>query len=423
MKKFNPLPYILIFLATFLTLQLFQGNKQEDGLLNEGDIAMQMIKDEYAIGKDIKLEIQNNTAETILLTADCLDTPFEVSRFTSEGFVAVENNMSSDVKDCESVNFLTLESGEKETISLLNYSYTYFGEVGTYKIELTYNETTFSTPEFSIKEPGIITSVWRSLIYQPILNALVAILIYLPNHNLAIAIISLTLFIRTLLLIPSQKAYRAQRQMQEVQPKIEAIKNKHKDDQARIAQETMLIWKQHKVHPLSSCGPMLIQFPILIALYYSIRGGLSPDKASLIYDFLPTFSLADVNPAFFNFNLFEKSLIVFPILVGGLQFVQMMLMTRNNQKDGDKSKKKSEGIAKEMNQANAMMKYVMPLMIAFFSTQLPAAVGLYWGTSTFYGIIQQLVINKRGPIKVASSKKNDEEVKVRVINKKHGKTN
>ena len=74
---------------------------------------------------------------------------------------------------------------------------------------------------------------------------------------------------------------------------------------------------------------------------------------------------------------------------------------------------------KEMEQANKMMKYLMPVMLAFFATQMPAAVSLYWGTSTFYGIIQQLVLKKRGPV----TSNDKEDVKIRVINKDNGKTN
>ena len=151
---------------------------------------------------------------------------------------------------------------------------------------------------------------------------------------------------------------------------------------------------------------MLIQFPILIALFYVINGGLSPDRSVFIYDFLPNFSLSDINPAFLGFNLLENDFIVFPLVVGGLQFLQMQLMMTK------KKKKTAAGAAlpKEMETANKMMKYVMPVMIAVFTAQLPAAVGLYWGTSTFYGIVQQVVVNSGGD--AGASSKDDVQVRV-----------
>jgi YidC/Oxa1 family membrane protein insertase len=175
----------------------------------------------------------------------------------------------------------------------------------------------------------------------------------------------------------------------------------------------MKLWSENKVHPLSSCLPLLIQFPILIALFYTINGGLSPDRSFLIYDFLPQFNLNDINPNFLGLNLFTRNLILLPIIVGGLQFAQMQLIN-----PGGSKKDAKPNMPEEMVAANNMMKYMMPIMIALFTAQLPSAVGLYWGTSTFYGVLQQLVVNKEGPRAKDSS---DGEVKVRVIQKNHGK--
>lgn len=414
MKKPNLLPYVFVFLATYLILELFNGGAA-DPTLESGDIGFKTVKNEYAIGKDIKVEVQNNTTENYLLKSSCTDTdnglklllpPFKVLKYEDEQFTEVE---SRNLPECTEDLVVTIEPGEKETISLLNYSYSYFGEVGRYKLTLE----DVDSPEFEIQEPGMFTKLWRTLIYQPILNVLIGLLVYMPNHYLGLAVILLTVIIRTILLIPSQKAMKGQQRMQEVQPKLEELKKKYANDQARLAQETMLLWKTHKVNPLSSCLPILIQLPILIALYSVVMGGLSPDRTALIYDFMPAFSLHEIDPSFLGFNLLEKSIVVFPLIVGGLQFLQMQLMQVKRKKKEEKS------MPNEMEMANKMMKYIMPVMIAVFTAQLPAAVGLYWGTSTFYGIIQQLVVNK-GSSKPQSP---DDEVQIRVINKHHGKTN
>lgn len=419
MKKLQALlPYVLIFFATFLLLQYLQGNSSEDAALTTSNIGIETAKDSYAIGKDIRVEMLNNTAQTITLEYTCNETPFEILKYTGSSYETVDKKLDTVCND-EPLS-VTLEPGKKQTFSLQDYSYTLFGETGIYKLQLTTLDETFSTPEFTITEPGIITKAWRILIYQPILNALIATIIYMPDHHLGLAIILLTLIIRTILLVPSQKAMRAQRRMQEMQPKIEELKRKHKDDQARLSQETMLLWKEHKVNPLSSCTPMLVQLPILIALFYVIKGGLTPDRASFIYDFLPSFSIAEINTYFLSFDLMQKSIIILPLIIGGLQFIQMKLMYyQKNKKDDGKEKKPAEGMAAEMENATKMMKYIMPVMIAFFTAQMPAAVGLYWGTTTFYGIVQQLVVNKESSPTTKST--DGDEVKVRVINKKHGK--
>lgn len=409
MKKNDLLFYVFIFFTTFLVLQYFSGSGKSNPILDEGEIGMEMSKDSYAIGKNIALEIQNNTEKEIILETECPDAPLDIYRFTSAGYELVVN---AENRDCSNSQNIILTPGKKQTISYTDYSYSIFGETGKYKIELTTEinaeQKTFSTPDFEIKNPGIFTNGWRTIIYQPMLNLLVAILTYMPGHNLGLGIIVLTLIIRTILLIPSQKGMLAQRKMQELQPRLEEIKKRYAGDQARLAQETMLLWKTNKVHPLSSCFPLLIQIPVLIGLYYVVQNGLQPDRSGFIYDFLPEFSLQKINQYFLSFNLLEKSLFLFPIMVGGLQFLQMKLMMA-------KQKKNQQGAAKpsELEMANKMMVYFMPIMIAVFTASLPAAVGLYWGTSTTYGILQQLVVNRTAKIPLSG----DDDVQVRIIKK------
>ncbi len=418
MKKFNIVPYLVVFLSTFLVLQWFQSPKEEDPALTTAAVGLKTVEDSYIIGGDVRVEVQNNTAATLSIPSRCPEALLDVFEFTGEGYEPVVN---AQERDCSQTTNIVIEPGEKGLISLLDYSYTLFGEVGTYKVSLTLptpTETdpeavsTYSTPEFKMEQAGVLRSLYRTLIYEPMLNALVAILIYIPGHSLGWAVVILTLIIRTILLIPSQKAMRAQRRMQEVQPKLEELKKTHGHDQTRLAQETMLLWKTHKVSPFSSCLPLLIQMPILIALFHAINGGLSPDKNVLLYKFLPEFSLGSIDPNFLGLDLLGHSLILLPIIVGALQFLQIQLMNTRN-------KGKASKLPAEVETANKMMKYVMPVMIAVFTAQLPSAVGLYWGVSTFYGIIQQLVVNKEQP-KAASS---TDDVQVRVINRHHGKTN
>lgn len=412
------LTYGLIFICTFWVINSFQSKNEEKNAPLNGDVTIESIKSSYAIGKDVRFDIQNNTDEAIILTSQCPQPILKVSKYSSEGFEPV---ISEVERDCENSQDLTIAPGTDTRISLVDYSYSVFGELGRYKVEIEQNGTTYTSPEFEITQASLLTRAWRTLIYNPILNALIALVTLMPGHNLGLAIVILTLAIRTILLIPSVKAIRAQKRMQEVQPKIEALRKKYEHDQARLAQETMKLWKDNKVSPLSSCLPMLIQFPVLIALFYVVSSGLVPDRTFLIYDFIPGFSFTQINPEFLGLNLLQRNLILLPIIIGSLQFIQMQLMTykRNKKKDSGKELDKKPNAANEVEKANQMMKYVMPVMIAVFTAQLPAAVGLYWGTSTFYGILQQLVVNKEGSSPTKT--KSEDDVTVRVINKNHGK--
>jgi YidC/Oxa1 family membrane protein insertase len=181
-----------------------------------------------------------------------------------------------------------------------------------------------------------------------------------------------------------------------------------------IAKETMALWKEHKVNPLGSCLPLLIQFPFLIAIFYVIQTGLSPNNVYLLYGPLKEFSLLSIDVNFLGIlDLTKINAFALPIVVGGLQFFQMKLaMMRNKKRKEEKENKKKDkkkGKGAEMEMASQMMIYVMPVMIALFTASLPSGVGLYWSASTIFGIVQQLVVNRQ----VAT-----EDVKVRVVSKK-----
>jgi YidC/Oxa1 family membrane protein insertase len=160
---------------------------------------------------------------------------------------------------------------------------------------------------------------------------------------------------------------------------------------------------------------MLLQFPVLIALFWVVKGGLYPDNSYLLYTAYENFSLANLNTNFLGLDLLKNNMYVLPVIIGLLQFGQMKLSLSR----GGKNKAKG---GKEMAMANNMMMYFMPVMIAVFTATLPAAVGVYWGTSTLYGIIQQFFVNKSvssdNTTKPKSKDSKDSDVKVKVIENK-----
>jgi YidC/Oxa1 family membrane protein insertase len=417
--------YFLIFMVSLSVVQNLGDKGESATTLTENDLGIMTDKTDYTFGKELFLTLQNNTNETITFSVDCPDEPFDVSRYSNGEWIAVS---AEDTIKCEEPSDLMIAAGEKTKISYKDWAYRLFSDYGRYKISTTATingeAKTFSSNEFTIGARGLLGTVWLDGIYRPILNTLVYLIKVVPNNNLGLAIIALTLLIRTVLLIPSQRALRAQKKMQEIQPKLEALKTKHKDNQELLAMETMKIWKENKVNPLGSCAPLLIQFPILIALYYVVREGLHIDKQELLYDFVASdFSFDLMQTNFLGIlELTEINFFILPLIVGGLQFIQMNLaMARAKKKKEakkttgkalDKKVKGTKDAQNEMQMATSMMKYVMPFMIAFFTASLPAGVGLYWGTSTIYGIAQQVVVNREGP-----QKANKSEPSVRVVEK------
>ncbi len=408
MDKFNKiLKNVLIFLVIFLALNyLFKGcdNKQDETTIPSDKITFITTETEYSRRKTVAVEIVNNTKNTVSIPNECPNEPFKVLHFENNEWV--EKTASPALK-CVDTTAKTLKSTEKITISYSNWNHALFSEMGRFKIEAQLKvvsgdmETTetYTSNEFTVVEEGLFSKLWTGIFYRPIYNGLIFLISVMPFHDLGLAIILLTIIIRTILLLPSHKAMRSQKKMQEVQPRLEKIKEKYKGDQQKIAAETMAIWKEAKVNPFGSCLPLLLQFPFLIALFYAIQDGLNPDNAYLFYASYGNFSFESINVNFLGIlDLTQRNLYVLPLIIGGLQFLQMKLSfarkaKKDQHKDGDKDAKPKN----EMAIANSMMTYIMPVMIAVFTASLPAGVGLYWGVSTIYGIIQQVVINKEGP--------------------------
>jgi YidC/Oxa1 family membrane protein insertase len=396
---------LLLFLVIFMAVNyLMQGcqNKEEDLLVSSGNLLFTTTDNEYSKSQKVTVKIENNTKNVIVIPDECPNEPFSVFRKENNEWVPRE---SAPEIDCSASQEIELLPGQNHTIPYNNWNYSLFSDMGIFKIDFTTEvegeEQTFSTNEFIVTEDGLFKQVSMGFFYKPIYNGLIFLVSALPGHGLGWAIILLTLIIRTILLIPSQNAMKSQKRLQEIQPRLEKIKKKYEGDQQKIAMETMAIWKEAKVNPFGSCLPLLLQFPFLIALFYVVQGGINPDNAYLFYSDYGNFNLQDIDVMFLGIlDLTKANIYVLPFVIGGLQFFQMKLTM------GRKAKKTAKQ-SNEMAMASSMMTYVMPVMIAVFTATLPAGVGIYWGTSTSYGIVQQLFVNKGG-----STSKNEPTVKV-----------
>ncbi len=182
----------------------------------------------------------------------------------------------------------------------------------------------------------------------------------LPNYGLAI--IFMTIVIKMLLYPLSVKQMRSLKITQKLQPKIKEVQERYKKDPQKAQMAVMEIYKQYGANPLSGCLPLLIQMPILIALYQSLYKTTFPQHASFIW--IPTLNNPD--PFF-----------IMPLLAG-LTTYAVSRMTTNMQ-----------------DQTQKTMLYVMPVFIGFITYKLPSGLGLYWVVSNIVQVIQQYFINKQ----------------------------
>lgn len=409
--------WIILFLAIELIMSLF-GIGKKDAVdrveITEG-VLLETMKAEMAVGREVILTVQNLKSETITIDQSTCAPAFEVFRYNAGVWQKVEAKKENCAE--EDIAPITLESGEEIRYSLLQWNYELFSTLGRYKVVLNLDKE-YSSPEFTIKKKGILKRGWEFTFHKPIYNTLIFLTNISPYRSLGLGIILLTLIIRLILLIPSQKALKSQKRMQEIQPKIQEIQNKYKGNQERIALETMALWKGAKVNPLGSCLPILLQFPVLIALYYTVREVAMGGSVYNLYAFQADFDFTSIDTMFLGvLDLATKNLIALPVIVGLLQFIQMKL-TFSLRKPKQKVEQKPANGMPDMQAINKTMTYTMPLMIAFFTASLPAGVGLYWGVSTLFGIGQTMVVNREKDAEQTVT--NSSEVTIKVVEKTEG---
>lgn len=383
-KLFRPALFILFFLLIWSFFQTPEQEQSTDDLVIIG-------AEELPVSKVVNVALQNNTDKPIFLENDCPNNPLSVEKYENGQWVSKKAALK-DI-NCGS-DQVVIQPKETTLVNYSAWSAELFDEEGKYRlnvpVEMEGKEKTF-TKEIEITDRSFFRLIWEEVFYKPIFNALIFFLEVVPGHNLGLAVILLTIVIRLVLLIPNQKALKSQKRMQKIQPQLDALKIKYANDQQALARETMEIWKKHKVSPMGSCLPLLIQFPILIGLFYVVKDGLTFINPQMLYAGLKGFDGSVINPHFLGLDLTQINFIVLPIIVGLLQFVQMKLSMGAVLKNQPQTK---DAAPNPMVMMNKTMIYILPVMIAIFTATLPAAVGLYWGTSTLFGIGQQIVVNR-----------------------------
>lgn len=230
---------------------------------------------------------------------------------------------------------------------------------------------------------------FRVLLTDPMYNLLVWLYDTVSFQDIGIALIILTVIIKLVLWPLTGKSLRGQRAMQGLQPKIEEIKKKYKGDKETMSKEMMALYKEEKVNPASSCLPLLIQLPILIALYQVLLSGLSNNHQYKLYGFIQDPGL--INPVFLGMIDLSKPAIVIAVLAGIAQYFQARML---QQRRPPEALRKEEGAKDEdmMATMNKSMLYFMPAMTIVLGATFPGGLALYWLVVTLLSVLQQVVV-------------------------------
>jgi YidC/Oxa1 family membrane protein insertase len=402
----SSLDLVVMFLALFLLLQFglpyFFPNIFGSKDVQKQGVVLTSQSASFTFGHHPVLLVENNMTEDFDLPNRCPQPPVDIAYIDHDESgkeVLTDFMPDSTAIPCEA--HPSVPAGKTVQLSLAPWKYSLFDRVGTYEASLAVTGTggltnQVATVRFEMVEPGGFTTLFRGLVTKPLLNGLIFIASFMPEYNLGLAIILLTIIVKLLLLIPNQHALEGQRKMQLIQPKLDELKKKYKDDQRKLQEETLKVWKEYKINPLQSCLPMLLQFPILIGLFFVIRDGSVLELSRhLLYGPYQDLSW-HFGTHFLGFDLTKPSIFIFPPLLVILQFIQMKLAFAKQKKKSnviDMSEPKKKWSPENINQQTIML-YVLPLMIGFFALKFQAAVSLYWGISTLFGIAQQMYVNR-----------------------------
>lgn len=271
--------------------------------------------------------------------------------------------------------------------------------------------------------------LYQLIFYQPILNLLVIFykafeFLHIPGA-LGFAVIALTAAIRLLLYPLMATQMKSAKKMSTLKPHLDAISQKHKNDKQALQQAQLALYKEHGVNPAAGCLPMLIQFPVLIALYGVFNQVLNNGNLGKVIEqlnsvvYVPALKLTALDLSFLGINLGIKPsqwqthglwLLSVPVITGLLQWYQTKLMMpssipqggttagkpadtnhRSLDKKEKQEEKKPQDTAMEMQK---QMAIITPIMFGYFALQFPLGLALYWNVFGLFGILQQVKINK-----------------------------
>ncbi len=233
------------------------------------------------------------------------------------------------------------------------------------------------------------TGIFGTIITTPLYNGLIGLMQVFPWADLGLAVIFFTILVRLILFPLAQASLRTQMVVQKVQPEIDALREKYKDNSAEQAKMMMELYRREKINPFASIFFLGIQIPIIFGLYFMfLRSGLPVINPDFLYSFISPD--VHINTIFLGFIDVTVKSIPIAILAGLSQFIQVRLM-KTPQTQG---KEGSFG-ADFMKGMQFQMKYIFPVIIIFIASALPASIALYWTTSNIFSIAQEAYIRKR----------------------------
>jgi len=252
---------------------------------------------------------------------------------------------------------------------------------------------------------------FNTVFYEPLYNALFFLLSIIPGADVGVAVLVLTLIVKFILFPFAHKSTKTQARLKTLEPEINEIKEKHKKDKQEQSRQVMELYRKHGVNPFSGCLTVIVQLPIIFALYWVFWKGLKVDpemvdqamlaagqlKTSLLnQDILYSFiSIPEVVRIKFLglFDMTGKSIVI-ALIAGVSQYFQIKLSMPGG---GEKLSLSGTGSLKD-DLAQSMkfqMRYILPVFVFIFAYTISTAVALYWATSNIFTVVHELLVKRK----------------------------
>lgn len=232
-----------------------------------------------------------------------------------------------------------------------------------------------------------MSTFFNAAFYNPIYNALVALVALIPGGDVGVAVIIITIVIRLILLPFSLSAARTQRAMKVLEPKIKDLKERHKGNKEKEALETLALYREAQVNPFASILTVFIQIPVLLALYwvfyYEPFSTISSINTARLYAFTPI--PHSVSLLFLGIISVAGKSMVLAVIAGVTQYIQAHMALAGTMKPSD-TKSMQNDFQKVMGM---QLKYVFPFIIGAISYSTSSAIALYFITTNIAGSLQE----------------------------------
>jgi len=203
---------------------------------------------------------------------------------------------------------------------------------------------------------------------------------FIPNYG--VSILLLTFLVKLVLFPLTRKSQMSMVRMQQLQPLISQLKEKHKGDKQKMGQEQMKLFKQHGVNPMSGCFPIMLQMPVFFALFRTLQSSFEMRQAPFV-SWIGDLSAPDkLLQLPFAIPFLGEWFNILPIIMGIASFVQMKLTPKTTTGDDPQAKMQQK------------MMQMMPLIFPFILYSFPSGLTLYWTTSTLISIGEQILIRR-----------------------------